>query len=525
MFIPATIILHSCKRYPNVIMSESKEADPQLDAEIVGEVPAVAEPDGKDGKVEDDSGDEVDEAVSASVKDGNVAATSKSKKKKSKRARLKKALGAKVEDETADGPTNPASKLTAEMVEQLLEMNPSLKGEVAGMDKEKAAETLKKLDVADLLTGMSVSGKNQKDMASYKFWQTQPVPRFDETQKIEEGPIKIIDPEQVSKDPRALPDNYEWITMDLTDQKELEEVCELLAGHFVEDDDGKFRLKYSMSILNWALKSPGWRKDWHIGVRATTSRKLVAFISGVPVALRVRSKVLRSTEINFLCVHKKLRAKRLAPVLIEEITRRCYLQGVFQALYTGGVVLPKPVSSCRYLHRSLDWQKLYEVGFSPLPPKSTPYRQIARNHLPTTTSVVGLRPMEKKDIGQMTKLLKRYLKRFAMAPEFSEAEVEHWLLHDEASALEQAIWTYVAEDPRTNRVTDFFSFYVLESAVIGNPKYNKIRAAYLFYYATEAAFEKEEKGLRDRMNTLMLDALILAKRVCSYTITTIVLRF
>lgn len=24
----------------------------------------------------------------------------------------------------------------------------------------------------------SVSGKNQKDMASYKFWQTQPVPRF-----------------------------------------------------------------------------------------------------------------------------------------------------------------------------------------------------------------------------------------------------------------------------------------------------------------------------------------------------------
>lgn len=24
----------------------------------------------------------------------------------------------------------------------------------------------------------SVSGKNQKNMASYKFWQTQPVPRF-----------------------------------------------------------------------------------------------------------------------------------------------------------------------------------------------------------------------------------------------------------------------------------------------------------------------------------------------------------
>ncbi|MCJ1471953.1 glycylpeptide N-tetradecanoyltransferase [Lambiella insularis] len=495
-------------------MSESKEVDPQLDAETVTEVLVEAEADSRKTNVEGDSGDEAaEDGPIASSKEGDVAAASKSKKKKSKKARLKKALGVKAEDDGADGPSNPASKLTPEMVEQLLEMNPSLKGEVAGMNKEKAAETLKKLDVADLLTGMSVSGKNQKDMASYKFWQTQPVPRFDETQKIEEGPIKVIDPEQVSKDPRALPENYEWVTMDLTNQKELEEVCELLAGHFVEDDDGKFRLKYSLSILNWALKSPGWRREWHIGVRASTSKKLVAFISGVPVALRVRSKVLKSTEINFLCVHKKLRSKRLAPVLIEEITRRCYLQGVFQALYTGGVVLPKPVSSCRYLHRSLDWQKLYEVGFSPLPPKSTPYRQIARNHLPTATSVAGLRPMEENDVGPMTKLLKRYLKRFAMAPEFSEDEVEHWLLHNESAALEQAIWTYVVEDPRTHKITDFFSFYVLESAVIGNPKYNKIRAAYLFYYATEAAFEKEEQGLKDRLNVLILDALILAKRL------------
>ncbi len=53
-------------------------------------------------------------------------------------------------------------------------------------------------------------------------------------------------------------------------------------------------------------------------------------------------------EINFLCVHKKLRSKRVAPVLIREITRRVHLKGIFQAVYTAGVVLPKPVSTCRY---------------------------------------------------------------------------------------------------------------------------------------------------------------------------------
>ena len=262
-----------------------------------------------------------------------------------------------------------------------------------------------------------------------------------------------------------------------------------------------------------ALKSPGWRKEWHVGVRASKSRKLVAFISGVPIGLRVRSKVLKSTEINFLCVHKKLRAKRLAPVLIQEITRRCYVLGIFQAIYTAGIVLPKPVSSCRYYHRSLDWLKLYEVGFSPLPSNSNKARQITKYHLPSSTSTNGLRPMQHKDIDGVQTLLEKYLKRFDMAPVYDRDEVEHWLLYDEKSAVEQVIWTYVVEDSTTHKITDLFSFYCLESSVIGNQKHDNIRAAYLFYYATETAFHEGERGLKERLNALITDALILAKKV------------
>ena len=292
-----------------------------------------------------------------------------------------------------------------------------------------------------------------------------------------------------------------------------------------------FRFNYSISFLNWharnltrnlrghdanvhrALKSPGWRKEWHVGVRATKSRKLVAFISGVPVALRVRSKVLNSTEINFLCIHKKLRSKRLAPVLIEEITRRCYLLGVYQAIYTAGIVLPKPVSSCRYFHRSLDWLKLYEVRFAPLPPSSTKARQITKFHLPGNTATPGLRPMQKKDVEGVQDLMNRYLKRFEMAPEYTREEMDHWLVHDEENVIDQVIWSYVVEDPKSHQITDFFSFYCLESSVIGSKKYDSLRAAYLFYYATETAFEEEEKGLKERLNALIKDALVLAKRV------------
>lgn len=62
-------------------------------------------------------------------------------------------------------------------------------------------------------------------------------------------------------------------------------------------------------------------------------------------------------EINFLCVHKKLRSKRVAPVLIREITRRVHMKGIFQAVYTAGVVLPKPVSTCRYTYDGYEIRK------------------------------------------------------------------------------------------------------------------------------------------------------------------------
>jgi glycylpeptide N-tetradecanoyltransferase len=46
-----------------------------------------------------------------------------------------------------------------------------------------------------------------------------------------------------------------------------------------------------------------------------------------------------------------------------------------------------------------------------------------------------------------------------------------------------------------------------------------VKAAYLFYYATEVAFEKDEGKLKTRLNALMKDALILSKKVCAFIAT------
>lgn len=147
-----------------------------------------------------------------------------------------------------------SKRVPPKMIGSLVEQNPALKSELAAMDKKTAAETLANIDISQLLTGVSLTGKNQKDMASYKFWQTQPVPRFDDQQgkkPISQGPIKIINPDEVPKNPDPLVEGFEWCTLDLTDENELKELYELLNNHYVEDDNAMFRFRYSQSFLHW----------------------------------------------------------------------------------------------------------------------------------------------------------------------------------------------------------------------------------------------------------------------------------
>jgi glycylpeptide N-tetradecanoyltransferase len=136
-----------------------------------------------------------------------------------------------------------------------------------------------------------------------------------------------------------------------------------LYENYVEDDDNMFRFDYSREFLLWALTPPGYFKDWHIGVRVVKNKKLVGFITGIPCHVHAKEQKFKSAEINFLCVHKKLRSNRLAPVLIKEVTRRVNLKNIWQAVYTAGTLIPTPVTQARYYHRSLNPKKLIDVNF------------------------------------------------------------------------------------------------------------------------------------------------------------------
>ncbi|RVE59498.1 hypothetical protein OJAV_G00189130 [Oryzias javanicus] len=243
------------------------------------------------------------------------------------------------------------------------------------------------------------------------------------------------------------------------------------------------------------LQPPDCQSLWHCGVRVQTSKKLVGFVAAVPADVRVYETEKQMVHVRLLCVHKKLRQKRMAPVLIRELTRRVNLRGLYQAVYTADIVLPTPLSSCRLWHRPLNPRKLMEVNYPRLRQNMNLQRALKFNRLPEVTNTDGLRPMTKENAPKILSLLQDHLCKFKISPVLSLQQLEHWML-----PRENVIDTYVVEG-EDGSLTDVVSFYSVTSRVLNHPVHTGLRAAHLLYVVSTAT----------ELTDLMGDVLILAK--------------
>jgi glycylpeptide N-tetradecanoyltransferase len=134
-------------------------------------------------------------------------------------------------------------------------------------------------------------GKNPTAAARGKhdFWDTQPVPK--DGQQFESGENGPIDTgKNVRQTPYNLAGPYEWVECDVLQDSVIEDVYNLLNQNYVEDDDAIFRFDYSREFLRWALTPPGFKKEWHLGVRVKETGKIVAFITAIPATMHVYKK-------------------------------------------------------------------------------------------------------------------------------------------------------------------------------------------------------------------------------------------
>lgn len=332
---------------------------------------------------------------------------------------------------------------------------------------------------------------------SYKFWEEQPVPQFKKDIGVEFGPInKDCKVEEERQIPYKLPDGYEWADVDVTNEGQLTRLYEFLKNNYVEDDDHMFRFDYSPDFLRWHLSAPGYYKNWLISIVYVNKNKkqMIGFISGIPVEVNMYGTKMKMAEINFLCVNKKYRDKRLAPVLIKEVTRRIHCENIWQAVYTSGTMLPKPFAKCTYYHRNLNVQKLVDIKFTYLSPKLNMARAKGLYKVKKETSIPGIRPMEPKDVPHVQKILAEYLSQFKVHGYYSEEEVAHWFL-----PRKKVVYSFVSE--QNGEIKDFISFYSLPSSVLQHEVHKKLFACYSFFNVAKSVSFKE----------LMKNALILAK--------------
>lgn len=332
---------------------------------------------------------------------------------------------------------------------------------------------------------------------THDFWDSQPVPKMGEAIN-EEGPVEVVTLDKVQREPYSIATSFEWWTPKISDDGDLQQIYELLRDNYVEDSGSMFRFNYSKDFLKWALAPPGYIHDWHVAVRKKSDKKILAFISGIPMTTKMGNTTKRICEINFLCISKNLRDKRLAPILIKEVTRRVNLCDIWQAVYTAGKVIPTPFCSASYHHRSLNPEKLIAVNFSRIPRQyekfSKPMEIVKKMYsLPAKVATNGLRTMEKKDVPQVAALLNAHVGSYRVAPVFSEEEVQHWIMPRKG-----VVFTYVVE--KEGVVTDFVSFYSLPSTIIGHPKYDQLNAAYVYYYAAKTV------PLKVLMNDMLIKA-------------------
>jgi len=155
---------------------------------------------------------------------------------------------------------------------------------------------------------------------------------------------------------------YSFKFLDPQNIADLEDIHKLLEENYIEDQDCMFRFNYSKDFLSWALKPSGSHTTWNLAL--LDDDRIIGFVSAKSLKYCVKYDILNCAEINFLCLHKNYRSKRLVPFMINELVRITGLCGVYQGFYTTGAQLPSPFCISRYYHYPLNIEKLVEINFA-----------------------------------------------------------------------------------------------------------------------------------------------------------------
>ena len=277
----------------------------------------------------------------------------------------------------------------------------------------------------------------------------------------------------VRHEPYPLPQGFEWSILTASDIDEIIELQEC-------EGEPTMTNPINSNFLKWVTSSPQYKKGCLLGIRLSSSKKLVCFIISAPINIRIGGKLLSMVEIKWISISEDFfeQLNQLYNALIKETMRLFSDEGIFQAMISFIPLIPKPIIP-------LDIYEWNEQSY-PLPYK--------------TPKTFGLRRMKQSDIPKVLALINQYTSKFEIGQVFkSEEELAHWFL----SPIQKNLVTYVVEESDSGNITDMFSF-----AVIVSPKSNHISAMVSALMITKSPAEQ-----------LITDMLICAKQQSASGVT------
>ena len=239
----------------------------------------------------------------------------------------------------------------------------------------------------------------------------------------------------VRQEPYPLPQGFEWSILSSSNFDEIIQLC--------TDCNPGYSL--SRKYLKWLISSPLYKKGCLLGIRSSTSKKLVWFTASTSYHIRIGGKLLSMIHLVHV-VDAKNQKNHFYNAIIKETMRMFGREGIFQAtILTKQCVIPKSVIT-------------HDMYVCDLRSYSLPY---------TSPRTVGLRRMKPSDVPKAFTLTNQYTSQFEIGQVFqSEEEFSHWFL----SPLRDNLTTYVVEEPNSGNITDMFSSitYDYESSKAAN---------------------------------------------------------
>ena len=230
----------------------------------------------------------------------------------------------------------------------------------------------------------------------------------------------------VRHEPYPLPQGFEWSVLSSSN---FDEIIQLF-------DDVDPPISISRNSLKWFISSPQYKKGCFLGIRLSSSKKLVWLMLSVICNIRIGGKLLSLVYLGrTVSPDARKQYNQLFNAGVKEAMRMHRYECIFQAIIpTQQSVIPKSVIT----------GNVYVWNFRK---QSLPY---------TTPRTVGLRRMKPSDVPKALVLTNQYTSQFEIGQVFqSEEEFSHWFL----SPLRDDMATYVVEESN-NGITDMFSFRI-----------------------------------------------------------------